>query len=269
MNDNEWVVFLQWALPQMQMRWTGFRRVRRQVCKRIAVRLEELHLARPSQYKDYLADHPEEWNKLDSFCHITISRFYRDKSVFQFLQDFVLQELAKEAKKDKLRCWCCGCAAGEEPFTLSLIWYQTLKPYFPETDLEIIATDFMDTMLNRALTGRYRKSSVKELPDRLLRDGFTLHKNWYILKEVYRSSVRFLKQDVRKEMPAGPFQIIFCRYLVFTYFDEKLQTELLEKLLSRLVSGGALVLGEIDRLPCKTEKLEPWSETDRIYRKIR
>lgn len=42
MNDNEWVVFLQWALPQMQMRWTGFRKVRRQVCKKIAVRLEEL-----------------------------------------------------------------------------------------------------------------------------------------------------------------------------------------------------------------------------------
>ena len=57
--------------------------------------------------------------------------------------------------------------------------------------------------------------------------------------------------------------------VVFTYFDEKLQTELLEKLLSRLSPGGALVLGKIDRLPCKTEKLEPWSEKEHIYRKVR
>jgi chemotaxis protein methyltransferase CheR len=69
-------------------------------------------------------------------------------------------------------------------------------------------------------------------------------------------------------MPEGPFQLILCRYLVFTYFDEKLQRELLEKFLSRLAPGGALVLGKIDRLPCKMEKLEPWSERNNIYRKF-
>jgi chemotaxis protein methyltransferase CheR len=269
MNDIEWVAFLQWALPQIRMRWPGFRKVRRQVCRRIAGRLQELHLADLSRYKAYLTEHPEEWEKMDSFCHITISHFYRDKSVFHFLQDVVLRELAKEAETDRLRFWCCGCAAGEEPYTLSLIWYQILKPYFPHLDLEIIATDSMDTMLNRALTCRYTKSSIKELPDKLLRAGFTPHKNWYTLKELYRVPVRYLKQDVRKEMPAGSFQLILCRYLVFTYFDEKLQTELLEKLMVRLAPGGALVLGKIDRLPYKTDNLEPWSEKDQIYRKVR
>jgi chemotaxis protein methyltransferase CheR len=255
MNDNKYVEFLQWALPQMRMRWPGFKKVRRQVCRRIAGRLEELNLAEVSNYKTYLADHPQEWKKLDSFCHISISRFYRDKSAFHFLQDVVLKELAKEAETNRLRCWCCGCAAGEEPYTLSLLWYQVLKPYFSATDLEIIATDSMDYMLNRALKGRYAKSSIKELPEELLQAGFT-------------DSVRFIKQDVRKSMPGGPFHLILCRYLVFTYFDANLQAELLEKILSRLVPGDELVLGKIDCLPCKTEKLEPWSEQDRIYRKV-
>jgi chemotaxis protein methyltransferase CheR len=269
MNDNKCVEFLQWALPHMRMRWPGFRKVRRQVCRRIADRLEELHLTGPSQYKAYLADHPEEWKKLDSFCSISISGFYRDKSVFHFLQDIVLRELAKEAETNRLRCWCCGCAAGEEPYTLSLIWYHVLKPYFPATDLEIIATDSMDTMLKRALKGRYAQSSIKELPEELLQAGFTRQNKEYILKSQYRDSVRFIKEDVRKRMPGGPFHLILCRYLVFTYFDEKLQTELLVNFLSRLAPGGALVIGKIDRLPCKTEKLEPWSEQDRIYRKVR
>ena len=269
MNDSECVAFLQWALPQMQMQWSGFRKVRRQVCRRIAGRLEELDLTGPSQYKAYLKDHPEEWEKLDSFCRITISRFYRDKSVFHFLQEVVLKELAKKAETNRLRCWCCGCASGEEPYTLSLIWHQILKPDFPATDLEIIATDSFDTMLDRALTRRYTKSSVKDLPEELLQAGFSHQMKQYILKAVYREPVRFLKQDVRKKMPEGPFQLILCRYLVFTYFDEKLQTELLEKLLSRLSPGGALVLGKIDRLPYKTEKLEPWSEEEHIYRKVR
>lgn len=269
MNDNKWVAFLQWALPHMQMRWSGFRKVRRQVCRRIAGRLEELDLAGPSQYKAYLINHPEEWERLDSLCRITISRFYRDKSMFHFLQDVVLKELAKEAETDRLRCWCCGCAAGEEPYTLSLVWHHVLKPRFSATDLEIIATDSMESMLNRALKGHYAKSSIRELPQELLQAGFSRRNRDYILKSHYRNSVRFLQQDVRTSMPDRPFHLILCRYLVFTYFDEKLQAELLDKILSRLVPGGALVLGKIDRLPYKTKELEPWSEQDRIYRKVR
>lgn len=269
MKDIECVTFLQWALPKMRMRWPGFRKVRRQVCKRIAGRLEELHLAGPSQYRDYLADHREEWKKLDSLCRIPISRFYRDKGTFHFLQEFVLKELAEKSEADRLRCWCCGCAAGEEPYTLSLLWHQVLKPYFPEKHLEIIATDSTDIMLKRALSGRYRKSSIRELPEELLRTGFIREKNWYHLKAAYRESVRFVKQDVRTEMPEGPFHLILCRYLVFTYFDEKLQADLLDKFITRLAPGGALVLGKIDSMPCKAGQLESWSEKDHIYRKLR
>jgi chemotaxis protein methyltransferase CheR len=262
------VEFLQWALPLMGMRWAGFKKVRRQVRRRIADRLEQLHIAGPSQYKAYLADHPEEWKRLDSFCRITISRFYRDKGVFEFIQDVVLREHAEKAETGRLRCWSCGCAAGEEPYTLSLIWHQILKPHFPGTDIEIIATDSMKTMLDRALTGSYGKSSIKDLPEELLLSGFRPEKNRYVLEPLYRDSVHFLKQDVREEMPEGRFHLILCRYLVFTYFDEKLQRQLLENILSLLTPGGALVLGKIDRLPCETDRIIAWSERDRIYKKV-
>lgn len=268
MNDEKCVAFLQWALPQLRMRWPGFKRVHKQVCRRIADRILTLHLEGPSAYRTYLADNPEEWKELDSFCRITISRFYRDRGVFQFLQDVVLRELASGTESEKLRCWCCGCAAGEEPYTLSLIWQHNLKTDYPEKDFEIVATDSMKTMLNRARTGRYGQSSMKELPEELLKNGFIRHEKWYDLKDAYRDPVRLLKQDVRKIMPKGPFQLILCRYLVFTYFDEKLQTELMEKIVSRLAPGGALVLGKIDRLPTETVHLETWSKRDNVYRKV-
>ena len=41
-RDQEGVAFLQWALPQLAMRWPGFRRVRRQVYKRLRRRLDAL-----------------------------------------------------------------------------------------------------------------------------------------------------------------------------------------------------------------------------------
>ncbi|UCH80256.1 MAG: hypothetical protein JSW20_10995, partial [Nitrospiraceae bacterium] len=249
MNDSECVDFLRWVLPQMRMRWAGFRKVRRQVCRRISDRLEELQLAGPSEYKVYLNGNPQEWKQLDPLCRITISRFYRDKSTFHFLKNVVLKRLASETGTNLLRVWCCGCASGEEPYTLSLIWHRDLKPEFPGTDIEIIATDSSEVMIDRALVGLYTKSSLKDLPDELLQAGFTFQKNHYIVNNEFRGTVRFVKQDVRENMPEGLFHVILCRYLVFTYFDHELQTELLRKFMSRLSPGGALVLGKIDRLP--------------------
>ena len=77
MKDSDCVDFLQWALPRLGLRWPGFRKVRKQVCKRVDRRLRELGVPDAKTYRDFLEKHREEWSVLDSFCRIPISRFYR------------------------------------------------------------------------------------------------------------------------------------------------------------------------------------------------
>jgi chemotaxis protein methyltransferase CheR len=50
------------------MRWAGFREARRQVCWRIARRMEELGRADVEAYRTHLAHHEEEWRVLDGLC---------------------------------------------------------------------------------------------------------------------------------------------------------------------------------------------------------
>lgn len=38
---DDCVAFLQWALPQLGLRWAGYRRVRGTVCRRLRRRLRE------------------------------------------------------------------------------------------------------------------------------------------------------------------------------------------------------------------------------------
>ena len=71
----------------------------------------------------------------------------------------------------------------------------------------------------------------------------------FVLRPEWREGVRFLEQDLRAEMPDGPFDCIFCRYLVFTYFEEALQDEILARFVDRLAPGGLLVVGSHERLP--------------------
>jgi hypothetical protein len=90
MTDQECGQFLQWALPRLGMRWPGFRKVRRQVHKRLNRRLDELGLTQILEYCGYLKTHPDEWQILESFLRISISRFYRDRGVWDRLRDEVL-----------------------------------------------------------------------------------------------------------------------------------------------------------------------------------
>jgi hypothetical protein len=97
MSDTDCVQFLQWALPRLRMRWPGFRKVRRQVCRRIERRTHELGLPDLVAYHRYLESQPAEWTILDSLCHVTISRFCRDRQTFVSLERKVLPVLADGA----------------------------------------------------------------------------------------------------------------------------------------------------------------------------
>ena len=50
LNDME---FLQWALPQVGLRWAGFRKPRRQVIRRLHARVAELGLNGLDAYESY------------------------------------------------------------------------------------------------------------------------------------------------------------------------------------------------------------------------
>ena len=69
------------------------------------------------------------------------------------------------------------------------------------------------------------------------------------LKEPYRQDVEILHHDIRRGVPNGPFHLVLCRNLVFTYFDEKLQCETGRHLSNSVREGGSLVIGAHEQLP--------------------
>lgn len=251
-REGTCVGFLQEALPRLNLRWEGFRKVRRQVCRRIARRLAELGLADFAAYRQYLESHPEEWQRLESCCRVTISRFYRDPQVFRLLTEEVLPELAERAGErgeGRLFCWSAGCASGEEPYTLSLLWEHGLARRYPGMKFDVFATDVDPQLLARAGKACYQAGSLRDLPPRLKQECFCREKGNFCLKERYRQPVRFAVQDIRHAVPDQCFDLICCRNLAFTYFSEELQRVTLERLLARLLPGGALVVGKHEHLP--------------------
>jgi chemotaxis protein methyltransferase CheR len=252
MQDSDCVKFLQWALPKLRMRWPGFRKVRRQVCKRVARRLRQLGLEHVSEYREYVEGHENEWLMLDEMCRISISRFYRDRAVFDLLRDEVLHELAASARAlgdTSIHAWSGGCASGEEAYTLKLVWELRVQRDFPEVSLKVTATDADPYLLQRARNGCYPLSSVKDFPKEWMPIAFDTSGDEVRVRDRFRNGITFLRQDIRREQPPGPFDLIFCRYLVFTYFDEPLQSVILRHIIARLRPGRILVIGKKEALP--------------------
>lgn len=258
MADDDCIEFLQWALPRIGLRWAGFRKVRRQVCKRLKRRMSELGLEGFPAYRERLQMDPEEWRTLDECSHITISRFLRDKGVFEALRTRVLSEIAARAKHEArgVRCWSAGCASGEEPYTLKILWDLEIAGACGEVAFSIIATDIDLTMLERAREGCFPASSLRELPPHLVSQAFERVGNRFCVRARHREGVTFQMQDLRSEAPPGPFDLVLCRYLAFTYFAPPQQQQVLARIAERLSPNGYLVIGTHEQLP---EHVAPFS----------
>ncbi len=255
-------------MPRLGLRWAGFRRVHRQVCKRIARRLTALGLTDLAAYRARLRDRPEEWEVLDGLCRVTISRFYRDPEVFDALRRRVIPACAaRAAPRGVLRAWSAGCGSGEEPYSLSLIWCMTPAPGRPRLAFEVRATDVDPVLLERARAACYPRATLDALPEAWRDAAFDAQDDTWCLRARYREGVRFEREDVRSASPQGLFDLVLCRNLAFTYFTEHVQRRVLERLCAHMVAGGALVIGRDESLPPHAAGLEPWGAARGIYRR--
>jgi chemotaxis protein methyltransferase CheR len=244
-TDLECVALLQEYLPRLGLRWQGFKNVRRQVCRRLAARTKELGLD-ASGYRARLDADEGERRALYGLCYVTISRFYRDRRTCDELRDQLLPELASRSRSNAggiLRVWSAGCASGEEPYTVAILWHLAVAPRFPDVTLEVLASDFEETVLARAMRGEYEESSLRELPKAWRDAAFERRGDLFVLEPELRRGVVFARADIRDFSPQEPLQLLLCRNSVFTYFDEAEQQRFLERAYDRLLSGGVLVVG--------------------------
>jgi chemotaxis protein methyltransferase CheR len=252
MIDADFKAFFAGVTQALGLDERGYRRTRGSVRKRLSRRLRELGLESLGDYQRYLGAHPAEWTWLDACCRITISRFGRDAVVFDALLKTYLPECAAAAQalgRRSLRLWSAGCASGEEPYSLGLGWHIELAHRFPALALEVLGTDADPTVLERACRGEYSAASLSELPERFRRIGFEPRSERWRVASRYREGIHFQQADLREAVAEGPFDLICCRNLAFTYFNESVQREVARAFAGALSPGGILVVGRGEHLP--------------------
>ena len=259
--------FLKEVTPLLGLAWRPFKR--RGIRRRVERRLRELGFFSLWDYESRIKDDPEEQKHLSRILTVTISRFFRDRDVFSQIETSVLPAILHQKNTRGLHVWSIGCASGEEPYSFSLLWKARHEKHWPQVAVRMVGTDSDESLLERAKAGRYKKSSVEEIPGEILKEFFNTDGEHYLLDRSVRQSVEFRRHDILRDETLSGMDIVFCRNLAFTYFSRESQMVVMRKIAVALKEKGYFIVGKEESLPPTYPTLfVPVSLRERIYRKF-
>lgn len=236
--------------------------------RRIGVRMRATGCADYLQYRQFVRQHPEEYARLINDLTINVTEFFRDPEVFEALRSRVIPEIIEYKRKVgscSLRAWSAGCATGEEPYSLSILFLEAVnkssrgEPWM----LRITATDLDDKAIRAAKEGLYE--NVKLLPGMDVERYFLREGDGYRVREEVKRPVRFMILDLMRKPPLRHLDLILCRN-VLIYFEREKQARILETFAQCLRAGGFLVLGKSEALVGSGgSDFRPYRRKERIY----
>ena len=245
-------------LEHLELSWPGYKKVRKGVKKRISRHMMELNCSDISGYLLELGRNVEARNECEQLMTVSISRFFRDKKLWEFLEGEIFPDLIK-SEKDIISIWCAGCASGEEAYSLMILW-EILKDQFDHIPrLQLLATDMNPLYLEKAKQGSYPKSSLKEASQEIQDRYFHSLKGGrrFEINPSLKGNISWLKHHLLEDPPEQEFQLIFLRNNLLTYYDEQIKVPAFRNIVESLAVGGFLIIGTHEKLLSGGSGLEP------------
>jgi chemotaxis protein methyltransferase CheR len=264
MDDQQFRQLLQY----LGLSWKGYRKVRKGVIKRIHRHMHQLGCQSVGAYLHELEKSHQTRVECERFMTVSISRLFRDRKLWGILQKEILPCLVQKHRQ-KMSVWSAGCASGEEVYSLKILW-DDLNASLPNLpDLEITATDLNPVYLERARTGIYPSSSLKEIPEQFRSAYFHRKKSMgcYEIKHSLKKGIVWQTQHLLSCPTGSQFHIIFLRNNLLTYYQDRLKISAFNKVINQLSVDGFLIIGSHERLPSEKKGLLPYGSLSYVFQK--
>jgi len=263
MDDQQFRQLLQY----LGFSWRGYRKVRKGVIKRIRRHMHQLGCQNIATYLYKLEKSHGARDECERLMTVSISRFFRDRKLWQILQMEILPGLI-ETHRQKIFVWSAGCASGEEVYSLKILWddLNASIPQLPE--LEITATDLNPVYLERGMAGVYPSSSLKEVPEQIRSAYFRAQgKGLYALTPSLQKGIIWQTQHLLSDPPGSLFHLIFLRNNLLTYYQDGFKKPAFSKVINQLSANGFLIIGSHERLPFERTDLVPYGSLSYVFKK--
>lgn len=174
--------------------------------------------------------------------------FFRESEQLGFIRREVVPSLLRGRPEGRtLRVWSAGCATGEEPYSLAILFYQLGL----SASTRILGTDISPPRLEAARRARYSRWSFRGVPKEVVGAYFNQRGAYLELAPRLRNAVEFRWLNLAgdrypsPETGIGELDLVLCRN-VLIYFDADTVAAVAERLIDSLSEDGWLFLGAAD-----------------------
>ncbi len=213
--------------------------------RRVERRMAVHQIDRTADYLRYLRNTPAEAQSLFRDLLIGVTNFFRDPEAFAVLEKQVIPQLfAGKSTGAPVRVWVCGCATGEEAYSIAILLQEHMETLKQTFKVQVFATDIDPQAIEQARAGVYPAGIASDLsPGRLARFFIQEPDSGVCrIQKVIRDLLIFSTQDVIRDPPFSRLDLISCRNLLI-YLNAGLQKKLIPLFHYALNPKGLLFLG--------------------------
>jgi two-component system CheB/CheR fusion protein len=245
-----------------------FRHYKQPTIRRRLVRRMALHrLTEVGSYVKLLESDPAEARALFQDLLIHVTRFFREPDSFAALAEHVFPKLLTDHNGNRpIRVWVCGCATGEEPYSLAITLVEFLEKVKSSVPVQIFATDVSDMAIEKARAGLYPATIAADVGANRLRRFFTKTDGHYRVTKSIRDMCVFARQDLTRDPPFSRLDLVMCRN-VLIYLNADLQKRLIGLFHYGLHPNGYLILGHAETIGAQAGLFTMIDKRHRIHRK--
>lgn len=217
-------------------------------------RIKVLNLQNLNEYYTFLKLNDDEIKVLAQRLNIHHTDFFRTGLIFAHLEQWILPRLLdSKTEKNELRIWSAGCSSGQEPYSVAMIIENINATRPVKKRYRIIATDISESILMKATHGEFYEKDVQNIKLKDLNEYFIKSGNRYKVNDRLKQNISFSQYDLLDKKSASPYQsiyggfdLILCSNVLF-YYKEKIQKNIIQKLVNALDINGYLISGDVEK----------------------
>jgi two-component system, chemotaxis family, CheB/CheR fusion protein len=234
--------------------------------RRITRRMVLNKLTSLAAYVQFLRSNPTELDALFGDMLISVSSFFRNPDAYEALERLVFPKLLHGDQTDTIRVWVPGCSAGQEAYSLAILFNEYAQASSMAPKLQMFASDISDALLDKARAGIYPKALLQDVSPERLRRFFIEEEEGYRVIKPLRDSIVFAHQNLLNDPPFSRLDLITCRNLLI-YLESSPQQTIIPLFHYALKPRGFLFLGASESVAGFTDLFDPIDRKHKIYSK--
>jgi two-component system, chemotaxis family, CheB/CheR fusion protein len=262
----EFETLLQHIQESRGMDFRGYKRS--SLKRRITLRMEAVGADDFSAYQSHLEADPGEFENLLNTVLINVTSFFRDAEAWDVLKEQVIPQIVAHAEPDQpIRIWSVGCASGEEPYSIAMLFAEAIGVQEFCRRVKVYATDLDEEALKVARLATYAPREVEGVPPDYLDKFFERTNNHYVFERELRKCVIFGRHNVVHDAPISRIDLLVCRNLLI-YLEAETQGIVLPRLHYALNPNGFLFLGKAETQLARSPLFRAVEMKHRIFSKV-